>query len=62
MTGLSIAELVRIVKLNTDEELTRQAARELHARGISIVGIIPTTPRKALRPIMAHFDSIPSGY
>lgn len=62
MTDQTIAELVRTVKLNADEESTRAAARELHARGVSIVGIIPTTPRPKARPILAHFDSIPSGY
>ena len=61
MTDLSIAELVRIVKLNSDEESTRNAARELHARNVSIVGIIPTAPRRAVRPILEQFDSIPSG-
>lgn len=61
-TPPTIAELVHTVKCADDEELIRSAARELHKRGVSIVGIIPTAPRKAVRPIMAHFDSIPSCY
>ena len=56
MTDRTIAELVQLVKLNIDEESTRQAARELHARGVSIVGIIPTTPRPKARPVL--LDSI----
>ena len=42
MTDQSIQTLVALVKLNPDEETTREAARELHRRGVSVVGIIPT--------------------
>lgn len=42
-TDMSIADLVALAKADVNDRITRSALQELHARRVSVIGIIPTS-------------------
>jgi len=60
MSTSTIPELIALVKVNVSEHTTREALRELHRRGVSVTGIVPTSfaPERLTGRYLVHAQNV----